>query len=253
MDRQYWNSVAADYDSQIQDSLGTDRRRAIRKRIRQFGSPRKVACDFGCGVGKYAPFLARCFKTVYAIDYSQKLLDHAARNCEHVANVRFIRSDLSRPNLKIRMRKPHFAVCANVLIAPQRRTRVNILCNIHRCLVRSGHLMLLVPSTESALWANRRLIDWNRREGRRGSDLKEESIPATATNAADLLEGIFCLDGVRTKHFLREEGVIMLRDAGFEPAEPEKIEYAWDTEFVEPPDWLNAPFPWDWLFIAHKA
>jgi hypothetical protein len=32
----------------------------------------------------------------------------------------------------------------------------------------------------------------------------------------------------------------------------EKIEYRWDTEFIDAPGWLTEPLPWDWMVVAKK-
>lgn len=123
---------------------------------------------------------------------------------------------------KLHILRPHFVVCANVLITPHRATRSSILRNIHHHLTRGGHLMLVVPSTESSLYADQRLVQWYRCEGRSAANAWREGIAATAASAADLLDGIIKIEGVPTKHYLREEAVLMLESAGFEPVSVKK-------------------------------
>ena len=60
------------------------------------------------------------------------------------------------------------------------------------------------------------------------------------------------IDGVATKHFLKEELEVLLGNRGLRTLEIEKIAYPWSTEFASPPRWMQAPFPWDWLFVAQK-
>ena len=55
------------------------------------------------------------------------------------------------------------------------------------------------------------------------------------------------IDGVQTKHYSASELEVVVNRAGFSVAAMEKLEYNWDTEFAAPPDWMGAPYPWDWL------
>jgi hypothetical protein len=59
------------------------------------------------------------------------------------------------------------------------------------------------------------------------------------------------IDDVPHKHYLEEELQLLLSDAGFDAEEFQKIEYNWDTEFVNPPAWLKDPRPWDWMDIDY--
>lgn len=248
MDTEYWNNAIKDYDREVLDSISADREGVIRRRLGQYTRKEKLAADFGCGVGKYVSVLARNFKHVYAIDFAAQLLKIARERCDE-PNIRWMQGDLA--TTRFRMRRAHFGVCQNVLISPERRKREAILANINRHLVRGGHLMLLVPSTESAIYANQRLVEWNRREGLRGKALtREVEVPR---NTLELIDGLFGRDGVPTKHYLKEEALIMLNRTGFESLSVDKVQYDWDSEFADPPPWLSEPFPWDWLVVARKA
>ncbi|MDP6153898.1 MAG: class I SAM-dependent methyltransferase [Phycisphaeraceae bacterium] len=251
MDRQYWDNVSADYDGQIHDSLGSDVQGVIARCVLQYVSPGGVACDVGCGVGKYVPMLAKQFARVYAIDLSGKLLEQARRAHGELTNVRFMQKDLSRGS-RLRIRKAHFAVCANVLIMPDANVRRAILRNVARLLVRGGHVLIVIPSMESALYAQQRLMQWCARAGQSLREARREGSFARPGDAAKAIEGIVRIDGAATKHYLREEAVVTLRDAGFDPVSIDKIEYDWTTEFHNPPRWLGTPLPWDWLFVARK-
>jgi len=246
MDKRYWNDAANRYDHDILDSLHTDRRGIIKRRLRSLADDNHIAADFGCGVGKYLPTLARSFKHVYAIDHARKLLDVAERQCASHDNITFIESDLARRS--ITMRRAHVALCMNVLIMPDAKRRAAILANVHRHMVRGGRLLLLVASMESALWANCRLLEWNRRAGVSRAAARREGIAPTH----DALEGVIDREGVPHKHYLREELITELQHAGFTPQRIDRVEYPWDTEFNDPPQWMGEPYPWDWLVTAWK-
>lgn len=249
MDVRYWNRRSRDYDQEVLSSFHADRRGVITRRLRQLAGPERVVTDFGCGVGKYVPTLSRRFRHVYAIDFAQKLLDAASERCHHLSNVRFLQGDLARTRFAIR--KAHVGICQNVLISPERGQPQAILRNIRRHLVKDGELLLLVPSTESALYCNQRLVEWNRREGARGKAVtRDVEMP---DNALTLLDGVIEREGVPTRHYLREEAAGTLSEAGFHAEHIEKVEYDWDSEFQSPPAWLSDPYPWDWLIRARKA
>jgi hypothetical protein len=61
------------------------------------------------------------------------------------------------------------------------------------------------------------------------------------------------IDDVETKHFLKEELVVLLKNRGLETVEVGKIKYPWDTEYFSPPRWMKDPLPWDWLLVAKKV
>lgn len=50
-----------------------------------------IVADIGCGTGKLTKILAKYFLEVYAIDYSESMLDICRKNCNEYANVTFIK------------------------------------------------------------------------------------------------------------------------------------------------------------------
>jgi hypothetical protein len=69
----------------------------------------------------------------------------------------------------------------------------------------------------------------------------------------NILQGNAEIDSVPTKHYLKEELQLLLRNEGFIAEDFQKIEYEWDTEFLKPPKWLTEPKPWDWMVVARKT
>ena len=114
--------------------------------------------------------------------------------------------------------------------------------------------MLVVPSLESALLTDFRLIECNLRHGLRpGSAVRSGFQSSPKAGRSRVHEGVLRIEQVETKHFLREELLILLCNRGMRTLEIEKIEYPWNTEFTNTPRWMQAPYPWDWLFVARKA
>jgi len=251
MDEKYWDKVAGDYDGEIFSVFDQDRNGVIRSYIRRFGSAKHSAGDFGCGVGKFIPVLAENFAHVHAVDLSDELLQQARESCEGLDNVTYARKDLSSGRVKLDT--VDFALSVNVAIMVPRRTRLGILRTIARGVRKSGHVLLVVPSLESALLTDVRLIEWNLRSGM-GYD---KAVTAGLGNAEiaqerSIRQGIVEIDGEPTKHYLREELEVLIAELALDIVSIEKVEYSWKTEFESPPKWMKEPYPWDWAVLLRK-
>jgi 2-polyprenyl-3-methyl-5-hydroxy-6-metoxy-1,4-benzoquinol methylase len=250
MDEKYWNEVAQDYDVEIFSALANDCDDVITSRIAQLGSKRLAACDFGCGVGKFLPMLAANFRHVYAVDISNVCLEQARDHCKDFENISYCKVDMSRNTTKLK--KVHFGLSVNVVITPSEKKRAAILNAIPKHLYKGGHLVLVVPSLESALYADFRLVQWNRKAGLKGAEAVSE-LKKTGEKANSLMrQGIVDIDGVPTKHYLEEELLAMFEHMPFEVLTVEKVEYLWTTEFDRPPKWMKEPYPWDWMVVLKK-
>ena len=73
-------------------------------------------------------------------------------------------------------------------------------------------------------------------------------------HAKHILAGTLERDGVRTKHFLKEEFDCLMQQSGFRVDRARKVQYNWDMEFGNAesvPHHIQRrpdPGPWDWLF-----
>ena len=102
------------------------------------------------------------------------------------------------------------------------------------------------------MFSNQRLVEWNTRLGWDADEALASGIPPTRTGARELLQGLVRIERVPTKHFLREEGCVLLESEGFRIVSVDKVEYSWETEFEKPPRWMKKPGPWDWLFVVRR-
>ncbi len=250
MDERYWDHVAGDYDGEIFDSLASDRHGVLLERLDEFADRSLRAADAGCGVGKYVGALAARFARVDAYDLSADLLAQARRTVPASARVRFFKRDFAARSPRVE--PVDFALCANVLIMASDDARRAILRSVRRLVLPGGHALFLVPSVESALLVHHRLAEWNFADGFADDAAHRESATPAGKAGRALLRGHLPIDRVPTKHFLREELEIFLRKFDFEPLRFDKVEYRWETEFAEPPAWMQAPFPWDWLVSARR-
>ena len=249
MNRGYWDDLAEDYDNAIFSVRDHDSDGLIAGHIARLAGARRVAADLGCGVGKFTPLLAKHFGGVHACDLSPKLLTKARRACRNFSNVDFFQTDLGR------VAHPHepvdFVLCVNVLIMAGLDARMSALRAVAAQVKRGGHLLLVTPSAESMHYTQFRRIDWCLRTGMDCESAVRESVPARGS-VRELHQGIRPIKGVPTKHFLREELLVLLRGHQLEVLSVEKLVYPWTVEFPHPPDWLQGPHPWDWLVLARR-
>ena len=244
MDKTYWEQIAPHHEEQIFDVWKNDSRKIISSRIQQYASPRKVAIDIGCSVGKWLPLLSSSFKKVFAADISSNFIREAKLRHSGLSNIEYLRTDISatKKNLPV----CDVAVCINAVMMPSFKKRHSFFTAVSRIVRQGGHLILAVPSLESALYSRFMLDYWDFKDGKRVTSQATEK----QTNA---LQGIVALDGVPTKHYLKEEITQTLTFQKFQVLDVSKVEYTWESEFNHPPGWMNAPYPWDWVVVAKKV
>ena len=251
MNRAYWDRMAERYEAEIFSVLDHDRAAIISDKVRRYGNPRQTATDVGCGIGHFLPLLSGRFRQILAVDLSSRNIAKARERHAGLANVSYRTLDLAAPGA--RLPKADFALCVNAAIAPSLAHRNRMLDAVARHLRPGAHLVRVVPAWESVCRADFRLIEWNLRDGlapRRAAGAGFRAYrPARKPR---IHEGVVRIDRVETKHYLKEEVLVLLETRGLRALEIEKIEYPWTSEFTAPPRWMRAPFPWDWLFVARK-
>lgn len=247
MDRTYWEKIAPDYNEEIFDVLHNDKRAIIRAAIKELRGKDKTVIDAGCAIGKWLPVLSPLFKKVYAADISAKNLVIARKHNPHYTNIEYRRVDMS--GKKISLPKADVAVCINAVLTDSLPKRNRFFHNLSSCIKKKGSLILVVPSLESWMFTHIVQNKWkidanlftNKLSGKEG--LKKYN---------NMRQGNLDIDHVPTKHYLEEELVLLLDQEGLKMQKLQKIEYEWTTEFIDPPDWLNEPKPWDWMCVAER-
>ena len=248
MDRKYWENIAPDYNEQIFDVLQNDKKNIIRSAIEKVASPSATVIDIGCAVGKWLPVLSPVFKKVISVDISENNLETAKANYPQLTNIAYIRMDMSADKTELPPSK--CAVCINAILTDSLKKRTIFFNNLAGCLKKNGWLILVVPSLES--WICTRIIQnqWQIDKKLFAEKIADED---AAKKYFNILQGNVDIDHVPTKHYLQEELGLLLSREGFRMQRCEKIEYDWTTEFVEPPEWLTEPLPWDWMVVAQKT
>lgn len=251
MDKKYWDQVAEDYDGEIFSALANDHNDVIASKICEFSCTEAVACDFGCGVGKFLPILSENFGHAYAVDISNKLLNQARDKCKELDNITYLKIDLSKAGVKLKA--IDFALSVNVAIMPSEKKRSALFKTISKHLCNGGHFLLVVPSLESALYSDFRLVQWNQRAGLEGAEAVSELKQTERKGKVSVRQGIVEINNVPTKHYLEEELLALFEAGPLDVVSIEKVEYYWNTEFHRPPRWMKEPYPWDWMVVLEKT
>jgi len=246
MDRTYWEKIAPDYNEEIFDVLKNDNKGLIVAAIKKASSKNKTVIDIGCAIGKWLPVLSPAFKKVYAIDISKENLDIAKKLYPEFTNVEYDRIDMS--NSRADMPLCNVGICINAILTDSLKKRKSFFTNLKKCIKKNGDLILVIPSLESSLLVSIIRQRWNPDKDADVVINKKKS----DVQLKNILQGNAEIDYVPTKHYLKEELQILLNNEGFIPEDFQKIEYQWDTEFLNPPKWLKEPKPWDWMVIAKK-
>jgi 2-polyprenyl-3-methyl-5-hydroxy-6-metoxy-1,4-benzoquinol methylase len=246
MNEHDWDQVAEVFETEIFNVPQNDTKGLIQRWVERLSRPGATATDLGCGVGRTLPLLAAHYDTVHAVDVSSQCLTIAEKACAGHVNIRYVHADLS----KDRNGYPaaDVVLCINTLLNAAPEVRWPLFQRTCRSVKRGGHLLLVVPSLNSALLTTFRHAQWNLRNGMTPQAAERSS----AIESAGLAHGIVHIDGVPTKHYLQVELEAMLDASGFRVQAVEKIEYPWSTEFDAPPRWMKAPYPWDWFVAAQR-
>lgn len=247
----YWDRIAENYEDEIFSVKKHDRQGLVVSQIDKYSCPDGKASDLGCGIGNFLPALSSRFKNVIALDISLKCIARAKSRFKELPNITYRNIDLSRPH--VRLPGVDFALSVNSILTPSLTKRNRMLDLVCRHIRGGGHLVLVVPSLESALLASYRLIEWNLKDGMApGNAVRAGFSRHDGTDNRRLRQGIVKIDSVATKHYLEEEILILLQNRGMKVLEMEKVQYSWETEFDQPPRWMKEPYPWDWLCVASK-
>lgn len=246
MDEAEWDSVADTFDEDILDVPRHDRRKKILQAVKLHGGRKKTAADLGCGIGRTIPMLAEHFGHVQATDISKRCLKRAEHSYVRYNNVAYYHADLSR---ELPFAPVDFALCINVLLIASRAKRQAMLDHICAAVKPGGHLVLVTPAVESALYATHRLVQLYEAQGMKPAVAQRKA--ARDTTRLDM--GVVVVNGTPTKHFLKEELADQLAVRGMKVKDIKKIEYPWAYALAEAPEDMPPPMPWNWMAVAEKA
>jgi SAM-dependent methyltransferase len=245
MDEKDWDALAPTFEEDIFSVPAHDRLKQIEQVLDLHAHADADAADVGCGVGGALPLLAERFGTVHATDLSSECLAVAENRYARYHNIQYCHADLTKP---LPFPPVDMALCINVLLIAKRAKRQAMLANLCGAVKPGGHLVLVTPSLESALYASHRLVQLNEAKGMKPAVAQRKA--ARDTTRLDM--GVLDLSGTPTKHHLKEELADLLDQNGMEVLGIEKIEYHWVFALEEAMPDMAPPMPWNWLLHARK-
>ncbi len=243
MNRDYWDSISRNYEREVLSVYDNDLKGVVEEKIAAAGVayPEGRAADIGCGIGRFTPLLAETFCEVDACDFTPVGLKKAKARCRAKKNVRFYELDLTRDSFPFET--VDFVFCVNVLIMPSLDMRMRAWWNVANQVSSGGTLLLVVPSYESFQMEYFHRVLSRIKDGESTTSAVRNCIDERAT-ASDMRMGVLQLDGVRTKHYLKEEVEGMVQARRFEIVETRKVKY--------PPQGDSQFATWDWLVVAKR-
>ena len=247
MNKKYWDDLFENYDTEILDVFKNDKRGIVKSWITEIASPNKTVSDIGCAIGKWLPLLSANFKEVLAVDFIEKFLQYSQAKYSQLGNIQFRHADMTRAH----QFKKSFDVllCVNAIMMTDNKKREIFFKNLYANLKRSGRLILVVPSFESAVYSD---FIFEQCKVKSGKTSLKKSEKKSEEDLNNFKNRVVKLSNVSTKHYLKEELIFTLKKLGFQFDKIDKVEYSWRTEIENHPKWLKAPFPWDWVVMAKK-
>lgn len=243
MDRDYWDKISKNYEQEVLSVYDNDLQGVVEEKIASAGLayPEGRAADIGCGIGRFTPLLSETFCEVDACDFTPVGLKKAKARCRSKKNVRFYELDLTQDSFPFE--PVEFVFCVNVLIMPSLDLRRRAWWNVANQVASDGTLLLVVPSYESFQLEYFHRVLSRISDGEPTTSAVRNCIDERATTS-DMRMGVLQLDGVRTKHYLKEEVELMVQVRRFQIKEVGKVKY--------PPQGDSQFATWDWLVVAKR-
>src|SRR6185437_2166988 len=246
----HWSRAAEGYEEAFIDPYLPEVRNPLRQAIAELADQQKAVADLGCGIGPLLPFLAERFRRVIAVDFAEGMLARARERCQGVANVEFVKRDLT--NLTDLAGQVDVAVAVNSLVLPDTAALDAALRAIHAMLRDGGHFLGIVPAIDAVHYFTMLLLDRARLAG-----MPEDKARLNAAHHAeheyyDFAFGTFRFKGLEQHFWQPFEIRYRLRRAGFRRIRVAKVHLAWE-QFGCAPELSDYPPPWDWFFQAQRG
>jgi SAM-dependent methyltransferase len=246
---QSWSRAAKSYEQDFIDPYRPEVRSPLGQALRELADPaRKTVADLGCGIGPLLPFLAEHFQRVFAVDFSEGMLERARERCQGLRNVEFLHLPLT--DLASLARRVDVAVAVNSLVLPDIPALEESLRQIRRLLRPDGVFLGIVPAMDAVHYHTMLLLDRALVAGK--------PIEAARKNAAHFAEhalydfafGQFHYAGLEQHFWQPFEVRYRLRRAGFRHVQLARVLLSWE-QLACAEDLKQHPPPWDWFFRAH--
>jgi trans-aconitate methyltransferase len=230
MSRRNWNRLAATFEVAVCDvtrSSGAQLAELVR---RSNPSKAKSLIDAGCGIGSFTKRFGRRFGQVLAFDFAEKMVTRAKKLCVELPNVSWSTMGLEDAAAKLGP-VGDLVVCLNVITSIDDALRRRQWTSLSGLAQSGGHVLVVVPSLESAL---------------RVAKFADED---NQIHDSDFASGSVFRGQYPQKHYGRAELRQTIHRAGLRVISLKRIHYPWSDDGVDDPGRLA---PWSWVALARK-
>ena len=244
MDLSYWDKTLQNYAAEIVSVYDLDVDGVVSNLIQRLArtGARRSAADLGCGIGQFTELLSGYYDRVESCDFSKQGMRLTAERCARLQHIHYHRLDLTSD--PVPFSPVDLVLCINVLMMPSMDERLRAWRTVTNQVRQGGHLLLVVPAIESILMERHSELGQQLHEGQSCQDSLDATLPKDST-AMDFHQGVYIIDRVRTKHYLKHELQAILEEHQFtiQQIQPLRYRAAEQTQNMD---------TWDWLILAQR-
>jgi SAM-dependent methyltransferase len=241
-----WSRIVPDYEAEFVDPYRADVDNPLQTKLGQIeGSERLVVADLGCGKGPLLPFLAERFRTVWAVDFAEGMLQRAKARCEGLCNIQFLQQSLT--DLAPLHGQLDVAVAVNSLVLPDARELDEALRQVRLCLRARGRFLGIVPAMDGVHYYTMLLLDRALGNGKPVDAARKNAAHFAEHQYYDFAFGLFRFRGIEQHFWQPFEIPHRLARAGFRDIQVSRVHLSW-KQFRFAEELKHHPAPWDWFF-----
>jgi SAM-dependent methyltransferase len=244
----FWGKAAASYETEFVDPYRADVCSPLLGVLRRLADPAAgTVADLGCGIGPLLPFLAEHFRTVYAVDFAEGMLERARARCEGLANVTFLRRSLT--DLAPLAGALDVAVAVNSLVMPEIPDLEAALRQIRASLKPGGRFLAILPAMDAVHYYTMLLLDRALASGKPPEAARKNAAHHGDHALYDFAFGQFRYQGIEQHFWQPFEARHRLKRAGFRRVRLARVLLSWE-QFSCAAELKDQPPPWDWFVYA---
>jgi len=210
------------------------------------GKKRMTVMDLGCGIGNFLPYLAKRFKRVIAVDFSEQMLEEAKTNCSKFKNIEYVHKSIC--DMGEYRESVDVAISVNSIIMPSLEDNKKAFEETFNILKNPGYFLGIFPSINSDLYRAMLTVERELEETRNETQAIKNTHTIMDSKSYDFLTGHYENEG-KQKHFYKFEVEYKLKRLGFKNVQYEKVLYPWR---MAPERFEGQPKLWDMFFYAEK-